>query len=157
MARKGHTAQDVAIVLNAGLQLSRLEVQEMIDRSTDPPRAEPSSTSRDPRDSREELPGEGRLNPSGAEMAEMRQLSVTAQHKKRHDETKAKAKLKEKEQLVDEKARKLRSSAAAREPGLSIGAHAKHWAEQETGEIEQGAYFGGGRAKRMGIGNHPAT
>ena len=73
VARKGHMAQDVAIVFNAGLQLSAHEVQEMIDRNVTPPRAE-SSTS-------EELPGEGRLNASGAEMREQAHDSATAQHK----------------------------------------------------------------------------
>ena len=55
---------------------------------------------------------------------------------------------------MEEKARKLRSSAAAREQGLSIDAHAKNWAELEKGEIKVGTSVGGGRAKRMG--NRPS-
>ena len=52
-----------------------------------------------------------------------------------------------------EKARKLQSSAAAREKNLDIGAHAKNWAELETGEKRAGKSFGGGWAKQIAQGS----
>ena len=125
----------------AGLQLDRESVQKMIDDAVCPPRAE-ASTSYDA------LPGAGRLNLSGAEIADAESQKNKAKHKARHDEAQQKNKAREKEQLVQEKARKLKSSGAAREAGLNINDHAKNWAECETGEVKTGKSWGGGRLKR---------
>lgn len=143
VARKGHTAQDVTIVLKPGLQLEAEDVQRLVEEAIDKPRDEPSS-------SYDALLGEGRLNASGAEMRERHAAEVRDKSKARHDDDKARAKAKEKEKVVAEKARKLQSSGAAREKNLSVDAHAKSWAEVEIGEKEAGKSWGGGRSKRIG-------
>ena len=68
-----------------------------------------------------------------------------------HQRAKAEKKAAEKAKLIKEKERKLQSSAAAREGGISIKAHAKQWADVESGDAPSGKYWGGGpraRAKR---------
>ena len=90
---------------------------------------------------------------SGAEVRDQQHAQTQETHKGKHEEAKAKAKAKEKEKLEAEKARKLQSSAAAREKNLDIGAHAKNWAELETGEKRAGKSFGGGWAKQIAQGS----
>ena len=65
-----------------------------------------------------------------------------------HQRAKAENKAAEKAKLIKEKERKLQSSAAAREGGISIKAHAKQWVDVEVGDASAGKYWGGGRSKR---------
>ena len=132
----------MTIVLKPGLRLERDEIQKLVDDAVQPPRDEPASCY-------DALPGEGRLNKSVAEMQEEQRSAVQALHKEKHDGERARAKAKEKELLVSEKRKKLQSSGAASERGLSIDAHAKNWAEAETGEARIGKSWGGGRSKRI--------
>ena len=143
VARKGKTAQDVTIVLKHGLKLDFYEIHQLIDDAVEPPRAEEPSSSYD------ELPGEGRLNMSGAEARERQRAKVAEKSKEKDEQAKARAREKEKEMVVAEKAKKLQSSGAAREKNLSIASHAKNWAEVETGETSGGKSWGGGRSKRI--------
>jgi hypothetical protein len=143
VARSGTEMQEVVLVLKAGLRLELDEVQELVDNAVDRPRGE-SSTSH----AYDDLPGEGRLNKSGAEVKEQQSKQSKSKSKEKDDEMKAKQKEKKMEQLEAEKKKKLQSSGAARESGLSIDAHAKNWAEMESGEKSTGKHFGGGRTKR---------
>ena len=144
VARNGHTAQDVELVFWPGLEVDPAAIQLAIDNAIEPPRESSSSTA-----DYEILPeGGGRLNLSGAEMKRQQREKATEKQLAAHQRAKAENKAAEKAKLIKEKERKLQSSAAAREGGISIKAHAKQWVDVEVGDASAGKYWGGGRSKR---------
>ena len=146
VARNGNTAQDVELILWPGLDVEIEAMQQAIDDAIDPPRKE--SVSSYEVDLRE---GVGRLNLSGAEILKQCTEKAHELGKVAHEKAKAAQRAKDKDKFVKEKERKLQSSAAAREGGISIKAHAKQWADAESGDTLQGKYWGGGRSKREGL------
>ena len=143
VARNWRTAQDVELLLPAGLRVPLSEIEDAISEAICPSRAAEACTY-------DQVPLEpgGRLNLTGAEAVEQRRQKQCSRYKAEHEKGKARAKQKEREELEKQKERKLASSAAAREKGIDLKSHAKQWAAAETGEASLGKYWGGGRAKR---------
>ena len=147
VARNGKTAQDVALVLKPGIILEVADIERLIENAVSPAKEESASSS----SSYGDLPGEGRLNLSGAEVNAQTANANKEKHYKKHEKLVTAEKQREKEAIVKEKTKKLQSSAAAKEKGLSIKEHAGNWADLETGDRQAGKSFGGGRSKREGL------
>lgn len=130
-ARTGRQVQDVTIVLKPGLALDDDAVRTLVDDAMQQPRTQAPS-------SYDDLPGEGRLNQTAAEMREQQNQQAQGKHKEKHD-AKVKAEAEKKRAAIkEEKKKKFQASGASRQKGFDLDAAAEDWTAQEVGEKAKG-------------------